>query len=79
MAKEFGARPSDLLGITGEARRFMFDNAVFAFGKALSNELSAVEGKNSKDIERKSSRLLDKWLGSDGPKRYRDPANKKVK
>lgn len=67
-----------MLGITGEARRFMFDNAVFAFGKALSNELSSVEGKNAKEVSRKSQRILDKWLGSDGPKRYRDPAKKKV-
>lgn len=56
----------------------MFDNAVFAFGTALKNDLAEVEGKNAKEIERKSQRLISKWLGTEGPKRYRDPARKAV-
>lgn len=56
----------------------MFDNAVFAFGTALKNELAAVEGKNGKEIERKSQRLVSKWLQTEGPKRYRDPGRKAV-
>lgn len=55
----------------------MLDNAVFAFGTALSNELQAVEGKNQKEIERKSQRLLAKWLREPGMKqKYADPAKK---
>jgi hypothetical protein len=76
MSTAYGTRPSDLIGITGEARRFMFDNAVFAFGTALKNELANVEGKNAKDIEKKSQRVIDRWLGTEGPKRYKDPARK---
>lgn len=56
----------------------MFDNAVFNFGTALSNALAEVEGKNKKEIERKSQRVLRKWLGSSSPGKFRDPA-KKVK
>lgn len=78
MSTAYGTRPSDLLGVTGEAKRFMFDNAVFAFGTALKNDLAAVEGKNAKEVERKSQRLMSKWLGTEGPKRYRDPARKAV-
>lgn len=77
MAKEFGSRPSDIMGITGEARRLMFDNAVFTFGIALSNAISSVEGKNSKEIEKKTQRVVDKWLRDpNAPKRYRDPAKR---
>ena len=52
----------------------MFDNAVHAFGTALKNELAEVEGKDAKEIKRKSERILGRWLGVSGPKRYRDPA-----
>lgn len=78
MSVAYGTRPADLMGITGEARRFMFDNAVYAFGTALKNELASIEGKNSKEIQNKSQRVLRKWLGTEGPKRYRDPARKAI-
>lgn len=55
----------------------MFDNAVFAFGSALKNELAAVEGKNAKEVERKSQKILRSWLGeAAAPKKFRDPGKK---
>lgn len=55
----------------------MLDNAVYTFGTALKNELAEVKGKNDKEIERKTKRILDKWL-DDGVQRsrFRDPAKK---
>jgi hypothetical protein len=67
-------RPSELLNINHGVRAFMIDNAVFVFGRALENELHGVDGKNKKEIERKSDRILRKWLpdSSIGRPRYRD-------
>lgn len=57
----------------------MFDNAVFTFGTALSNELSGVEGKTKKDIEKKSDRIISKWLNDPtAKKKFKDPAKKAV-
>lgn len=53
----------------------MLDNAVFAFGTALSNELQAVEGKTGKEVKRKQEKILRRWLPDTAPARkYRDPA-----
>jgi hypothetical protein len=52
----------------------MLDNAVFVFGKNLSNTLEAVEGKK-REVEKKQALILRRWL-PDAPssQRYRDPA-----
>lgn len=47
------------------------DNACAEFGQALEAELSKVQGKNQKEIEVKSERVIRKWL--DMPQQYRDP------
>jgi len=68
------SRPSDLYGIEDEYGPYVaycFDNAVVAFGRALEAELDAVEGKNSKEINRKRDRVLRKWL--DMPMKFRNP------
>lgn len=41
------------------------------FGSTLESELESIEGKNSKDINRKRQKLMTKWL--DLPQRYRSP------
>lgn len=47
------------------------DNAVSLFGSTLEAELESVEGKNSKEINGKRTRLMEKWL--DMPRKFRSP------
>lgn len=42
------------------------------FGRAVEGALGEVEGKNKKEIQNKSQRVLRKWLGL--PAQFRDPA-----
>lgn len=75
MATKFQTPPSDLLAIKGPVRRFVFDRAVYVFGQTLSNELEAVEGKTSKEIERKRNQIIRKWLPeAAGGRKFKDPA-----
>lgn len=60
-----------MYGIDGEIRAWCFDNAVMLFGRSLENELEAVEGKTSKEMETKRQRILAKWL--DIPMQYKNP------
>jgi hypothetical protein len=39
----------------------------------VESALADVEGKNKKEMQMKSQRVLEKWLGL--PMRFRDPAN----
>lgn len=48
------------------------DNAVAHFGTALESELEAVEGKNSRAINKKRERIMTRWL--DLPQKFRSPA-----
>lgn len=65
-------RPSELLHIQDPFAAYCLDSACGEFGRALENELSNVEGKNKKEIQVKSDRVIRRWL--DLPMRYRDPA-----
>jgi hypothetical protein len=47
------------------------DNSVATFGNSIQNALEAIEGKTSKEINKKRERELRKWLGL--PARYRSP------
>jgi hypothetical protein len=60
-----------MYAIQGEFRRFVFDRAVFTFGRALEAELNAVKAKNERQVENKRQRVLDKWL--DQPLKFRAP------
>jgi hypothetical protein len=73
-SKQFGVRPSELLGILASGDLFAaycFDSACCEFGKAVEAALHDVDGKNKKEIEHKMERVLRKWL--DMPAQYRDP------
>ena len=70
-AKLWRVRPSELLGVSDPWTAYCLDNAVAHFGNALTAELDAVEGKNSKEINKKRERLMTKWL--DLPQRFRSP------
>ena len=41
------------------------------FGLHLENELDSVDGKTAKEIERKRSRILARWL--DMPQKFKEP------
>ncbi len=60
-----------MYGITGEFRRFCFDQAVITFGRALEAELDSVKGKGDKGTTEKKQRVLAKWL--DKPMKFREP------
>lgn len=72
-AKSVRARPSELLDVQDPYAAYCLDNAVSEFGRAIESELSEVEGKTKKEIQKKSDRVLRKWL--DMPQQYRDPAS----
>lgn len=72
-AKTFQARPSDLLAIDDTLAAYCLDSACAEFGNALQGELNGIEGKNSKEVEMKSNRMIRRWL--DLPLEFRDPAN----
>lgn len=71
MSKVWRTRPSEIYAITGDYRRFCFDNAVMTFGLALEDALEHVEGKTAKAIETKRAALMARWL--DQPVKYRNP------
>lgn len=70
-AKTWKCRPSDLLHITDAYTAYCVDGAVAEFGRALEGELSGVEGKNKKEVESKSKRIMRRWL--DLPQQFREP------
>lgn len=47
------------------------------FGSSLEAELDAVEGKTSKEINKKRERIMEKWL--DIPRRFRSPMASRAK
>lgn len=54
---------------------FCFDQAVGHFGRVVSNELEAVEGKNEAEILAKRKLILAKYLGPiSGKSGFADPA-----
>lgn len=68
--------PSDLLSIDDEYVAFCLNQAVFHIGITIKAELEGVEGKNSKEIEQKRSRIIDKYFSDEDTvaKGYADPA-----
>jgi broad specificity phosphatase PhoE len=54
-----------------ELAAYCFDRAVLTFGLAVEHAVESVEGKTTKDTERKRQRELDRWLGT--PQKFRDP------
>lgn len=74
LSRTVRSRPSELYGVLekyGPYMAFCFDSAVSTFGIALESELDGVEGKNSRDINRKRDRIFRKWLGL--PMKFRSP------
>lgn len=47
------------------------------FGTSLEAELDSVEGKNSKEINKKRERIMEKWL--DIPRRFKSPMASRAK
>lgn len=85
MAKEFRARPSDLLGVANPYHAFSLDRAVWTFATAVEADMEAVE----KQLPKKASetmkasarqRVWDSYMGIDTaktPGRFADPAKAK--
>lgn len=85
LAKAYSARPSELLGVTGDGlAAYHLDAAVWTFGSELDQALEeAVQpekhGRKTKPLTPAQQRhriteVLEKWLGIQGLKKYRDPA-----
>lgn len=70
-AKRWGVRPSQLYGISGEYEAFCFDEAVGMWGTHVTNELEKIEGKNSKEVERKRQNKLLQLLDAPVEQRFR--------
>lgn len=79
MSQSLGRTPSELLYITGTAKAFFFDRAVWLFGSTLEAEIetSTKNLTKAKAIEAKQQMVLSKWLAPSGVKGlYRDPARR---
>jgi hypothetical protein len=70
-AKLWGVRPSELFFIKDEYQAYCFDEAVGMWGIHVTNELERIEGKTSKEIERKRKAKLGALLGLPDEKRFR--------
>lgn len=55
----------------------MLDSAVHMFGVAMTNALNSVEGRNPADTEKKRTRELHHWLGTQ--QTFKDPGKAKKK
>lgn len=66
LAKTYGCRPSDLLGITEQPTAYYLDRAVAVFGIHLENELEKAEqkGKSARSKQMKKNMVLHKYLGA---------------
>lgn len=78
ISKSFSALPSVVYKIHDDADAFAFDRAVHLFGSTLQGKLDAVEGKNSKEVQKKREGVLNKYLGSATPdsKKFADPGQR---
>ena len=70
-AKTYHVRPSDLLRVVDPFAAYCLDSACGEWGRTIEAELSRIEGKNQKEIDVKSDRVLRKYCGL--PLRYRTP------
>lgn len=79
LAKQARTSPSEILGIDRDEdpwAAYCLDRAVSTFGTTVQNELDSVEGKNSKEIEIKRQRVLNRFFPDSTGGRYRDPGKR---
>lgn len=77
LAKTWGCRPSELLGISSDWTAYCFDSAVAVFGSHLSAELEDVEGKNKKEIQRKRETILRRYIPEKTKaQKFKDPGKR---
>jgi hypothetical protein len=78
MSQTFQVRPSELLRIEDSVLAFMFDRAVFHFGVAIDADLEEAgqKAKNVRGQKMKQQMVLNRWLGTTGKGRFRDPARR---
>lgn len=85
MAGAYSTRPSELVGLADDGlAAFHFDSAVWQFGVELDAALDDAvkphkQGKKVKELtpaqQRDAiSRVMEKWLGVKGIRKFRDPA-----
>lgn len=84
VAKTYRTRPSDLLGVDDKLAAYHFDVAVWTFGTELDEAIRQAtepqkQGRKTKalspsQIYTKTMGVLEKWLGVEGLKKFRDPA-----
>jgi hypothetical protein len=70
-AKGWNCRPSQLADISDPYRAFCFDEAVSTWGNHVTNELEKIEGKNSKEVEKKRRNKLLQLLDAPAKQRFR--------
>jgi hypothetical protein len=63
IAKEYGVRPSDLVGISHEYVAFCVDQIVFRWGTYVQGELDSVDGKDKNQIEGRRRAVIHRLLG----------------
>lgn len=77
MAEKFQCRPSELLGLQGDAvTAFYVDRALYRFGTAIDAEMekAAEKGKTDQSRAMKQQMVLNRWLRAEGGGRFKDPA-----
>lgn len=77
MSQDLRKTPSEVLSITGTARQYYFNKAVWRFGTALDSALEeAAKGKKTDKAARTAQQLvLNRWIAKPGQKGlWRDPA-----
>jgi hypothetical protein len=74
LAKTWSCRPSQLLDIENSWDAFRIDDAVAVFGGAIELQLSNIDGKNMREIQKKQELALRRILAGRDSQKYRDPA-----
>lgn len=80
MAKEWCVRPSELLGLSEDTyTSFCVDEAIYAFGSSIENELASMtkyKTESDKAFNRRKQQAMNRWLeiepGEDS-KRFASP------
>lgn len=77
LAKTYGCRASEILGIENTWTAFQVDRSVAVFGNALKAELEEVEGKKKREVQKKREQILNRWFpeARSGKKKFKDPGS----
>lgn len=65
-SKEWGKRPSELIGLNDPYDAWCFDEACSTWGNTIMGELQSVKGDNEAVREMQQQFVLERYLGIDG-------------